>query len=165
MQRSTGEVDTSKVYSSGRYGVGVDYTFKAFRADSQFSVLNDLAVFTRDRLEVLMDVTFQYFLRPNELKPLHDAYDQQYHEIIVSRAESVIKATSPTFNTTDYFINRAMVEEVLANRLAEELRGEGCCDSYCSGDLYGEYNIPGLDCDGCEKDCPEALQRFYVDVR
>ncbi len=166
MQRSTGEVDTSKVYGpGGRHGLGVDYTFKAFDANSHYSVLNDLSVFTRDRLEVFLDVTFQYFIRPDELKPLHDAYDQQYHEIILSRVESVIKATAPRFNTTDYFLIRSTVEEELANQLREDLGGDGCCDAYCTGDLYGEYDIAGLVCDGCERECPEALQRFHVDIR
>ena len=166
MQRSTGEVDTSEVYGpGGRYGVGVDYTFKTFRADGHYSVLDDLSVFSRDRLEVFLDVTFQYFIRPDELQPLHDAYDQQYHEIIVSRAESVIKATAPQFNTTDYFINRATIEKVMAEELSADLGGKGCCDSYCSGDLQGEYNIPDLNCSGCFENCPEESQRFHVDVR
>lgn len=160
-------MDTSRVYGpGGRHALGVDFTFKAFPADGVYAVLNDLSVFSLDRLEVFLDVTFQYFIRPGELQPLHDAYDLQYHEIIVSRAESVIKANAPMFNTTDYFINRDTVEQVFAKDLFDDLGGTGCCDSYCSGELLEDgFIIPGLQCSNCSLQCPPGQQRFFVDVR
>jgi len=51
-RKSTGNVDTTKVYSGGKYFVGPDYEFKVFKANAQFLDLNGIAIFTRDKLEV-----------------------------------------------------------------------------------------------------------------
>ena len=117
------------------------------------------------RLELFLDVTFQYFIRPDELQPLHDAYDRQYNDIIISRAESVIKSVAPRFNTMDYFTVRSTIERDMAQVLFEDLGGTGCCDSYCSGDLLPDYRIEGLDCANCTLACAVNRQRFNVDVR
>lgn len=45
-RKSTGKVDTSKVYTSGRYMLGPDYTFLKYRADAHELDLTDLAVFS-----------------------------------------------------------------------------------------------------------------------
>ena len=45
-------MDTTKVYSGGKYFVGPDYEFKVFKANAQFLDLNGIAIFTRDKLEV-----------------------------------------------------------------------------------------------------------------
>lgn len=52
-KRSAGQVDTSKVYSSGMYTTGPDYTFKTFDAASHFVDLEQFGIFTADRLEVI----------------------------------------------------------------------------------------------------------------
>lgn len=118
-----------------------------------------------DRLELFLDVTFQYFIRPSELQPLHDAYDRQYNDIIVSRAESVIKSVAPRFSTQDYFTIRSTIEREMAQVLFEDLGGTGCCDSYCTGGLVDQYRIEGLDCTNCSVFCPLSRRRFNVDVR
>lgn len=51
-RKSTGNVDTSEVYSGGKYFVGPDYEFKVFKADAQYLDLEQIAIFTRDKLEV-----------------------------------------------------------------------------------------------------------------
>lgn len=51
-QKSTGTVDTSKVYSGGKHFLGPDYEFKVFKANAHFLDLDNFGVFTRDKLEV-----------------------------------------------------------------------------------------------------------------
>ena len=51
-QKSTGSVDLTKVYDSGRHFIGPDFEFKIFPADAQFLELEDVSVFTSDKLEV-----------------------------------------------------------------------------------------------------------------
>lgn len=51
-RKSTGNVDVSKVYSGGKYFVGPDYEFKVFKADAHYLDMHDIAIFTRDKLEV-----------------------------------------------------------------------------------------------------------------
>ena len=52
-QKSTGRVDTSKVYTMGKYFIGPDYEFKIY-PDSHAVKLNNVRVFTQDKLEVNM---------------------------------------------------------------------------------------------------------------
>ena len=51
-RKSTGNVDTSRVYTTGRYAVGPDAEFKIFSSVAHFVNLTNVAIFTSDRLEV-----------------------------------------------------------------------------------------------------------------
>ena len=51
-RKSTGAVNTKTVYSGGKHMLGPDYEFKIFRADAHFEFLTNVAVFTKDKLEV-----------------------------------------------------------------------------------------------------------------
>lgn len=168
MQQSTGQVSTDRVFGpGGRYGLGVDYKFKAFPSDAHFIALNDVAVFARDGPEVHMDVQFQYFIRPFELQMLHDEYDLQYNGIVRGQAETIIKQVAPNFTTDEFYEKREEVEQRLAGRLFSALAGAGCCDSYCSGELRSDgYIIPSINCSGCVQECTaNNTDRLFVDVR
>ena len=52
-RKSSGTVDTSKVYESGRHLVGPDTTFKPFPADAHFETFDRVTVFTSDKLQVI----------------------------------------------------------------------------------------------------------------
>ena len=45
-RKSTGTVDVSKVYDSGRYAIGPDYTFIKYQADAHVLNLDGLSVFS-----------------------------------------------------------------------------------------------------------------------
>ena len=51
-EKSSGHVDTSKVYTMGKYFVGPGYDFKVYPRNAQTIQLDKVAVFTADRLEV-----------------------------------------------------------------------------------------------------------------
>jgi hypothetical protein len=57
-RRTTGHVDTSKVYDGGRYLIGPDHEFKEFYAASQFVHYKHIPIFTKDNLQV-----FKYFFK------------------------------------------------------------------------------------------------------
>ena len=61
--RSTGFVKQSQTYYSGCYILGPDAEFVYFPASGQLVELQDLEVFTKDRLAVKLSLTFQYHLR------------------------------------------------------------------------------------------------------
>lgn len=54
-QKSTGTVNTDKVYGAGRQFIGPDFEFKTFRADAHFVTLA-VSVFTADKLEVIKNM-------------------------------------------------------------------------------------------------------------
>ena len=52
-RKTTGSVDTNKVYGmGGRHAVGPDYEFKVFAADAHFESFSSVTVFAADRLQV-----------------------------------------------------------------------------------------------------------------
>jgi len=109
-KRSTGSVDTTKVYQSGRFFVNPDMRFKSFQATAHTVHFEDLSVFTDDKLEVLIDLTFVYFINPKTLANLHDDYEYSYRGIAEDKARAAIKNTAAKHKTPVYFENRKFVE-------------------------------------------------------
>ena len=63
--------------------IGPDYTFKTFEATVHYEELKKIETFTKgtaDSLGVAVEITcaMQYFLRPEDLKDLHQQYDLYY---------------------------------------------------------------------------------------
>ncbi|XP_045169648.2 uncharacterized protein LOC123532306 [Mercenaria mercenaria] len=158
-QKSTGTVDTSKVYSGGKHFLGPDYEFKVFKADAQFLDLVNFRVFTRDKLEVSITAHAQYFLRKDELPLLHAAYDIYYEDVMRRSAVDAIKGAIPVYNTTELKTKRPEIERVLYKAVRERLGGTCCrpdCNSYAAA-------CP----EGCteRKDCTDNLKALNVDVK
>lgn len=45
-------MDKTEVYTTGKHMIGPDVEFKTFNADAHFVELDDVAIFTADKLEV-----------------------------------------------------------------------------------------------------------------
>ena len=173
-RKSTGEVDTSQVYTAGRHFTSLDYTFRVFPRDAHLVEFDNLGIFAtpaagqeagRSSFELRIDVSFQYFLRPSELAILHSDYELQYRQTIINAAESTIKGVN-VFTADQYFKNRTLVEEEMLRRLQNSLGGVDCCDSYCSDTRFKDgQKLDFIDCDTCRTACPADDQTFHVDVR
>ncbi|XP_069102398.1 uncharacterized protein [Argopecten irradians] len=158
-QRSTGIVDLSKVHTAGRQLLGHDYEFKAFQADAHLIELDDIDVFTSDKLEVKLTVYFQYFLRKEDLSLLHAAYDVYYKDLMKTSAEDAVKGATTTFNTRDMITNRAVLEATLFKAVSDRLGGT-CCRLNCSAFLHA---CPA----GCKPrgTCTTEDKGLFADVR
>ncbi|XP_076459148.1 uncharacterized protein LOC143292587 [Babylonia areolata] len=139
-QKSTGSVNTDEVYSGGKYLIGPDFTFKTFKASAHFESLSDVSVFTSDKLEVKLDVSFQYFLKKEDLAILHRNYDLYYEKVIRTSAIDALKGEAPNFNTREFITNRKVLEAALFKAVRERLGGN-CCAKDCS--LYQFACPPG----------------------
>ncbi|KAL8612319.1 hypothetical protein ACOMHN_062266 [Nucella lapillus] len=142
-QKSTGSVDTDEVYPGGKYLIGPDFEFKVFTASAHFQNLVDVSVFTSDKLEVQLDVTFQYFLKKEDLATLHRNYDLYYEKVIRTSAMDALKGEAPNFNTREFITNRKALEAALFRAVRERLGGI-CCAKDCS---QYQYACP----QGCKK--------------
>ncbi|KAL8586179.1 hypothetical protein ACOMHN_057741 [Nucella lapillus] len=112
-RKSTGTVDTKEVYPGGNYLVGPDYEFKKFKASAHFETLFDVTVFAADKLEVKIDVSFQYFLKKEDLHILHRNYDLYYQNVVRTSAIDALKGEAPNFLTKEYITNREQIESSL----------------------------------------------------
>ncbi|XP_038072063.1 uncharacterized protein LOC119740733 [Patiria miniata] len=158
-RKSTGTVNTDEVFTTGNYFIGIDYEFKIFPADAHFVDLTSVAVFTSDRLEVRLDCTFQYFLRQEDLKDLHDTYDIQYKDILRTNAIDELKGATVDFSTRDFGDKRAEIENTLFDAVRKRLGGI-CCKPGCKNSAEGCE-------DRCKpvEDCTKEDKGFFADVR
>merc|ERR1711976_1080934 len=158
-RKSTGSVDLGKVYGpGGRHFLGPDYEFKTFPADQHFETMPGVPVFTSDRLEVWITVSFQFFLRKEELPLLHKAYDIYYENVLEKNALDALKRASTEFSTREFIRERARVEEYLFKEVKEGLGGR-CCEEYCA--LLGSC-VP--DCKPYST-CEDSDKGFFAEVR
>jgi len=147
-RKSTGKVDTAKVYGSGRYMLGPDYTFIKYKADAHTLELTDLAVFSAGGsnetigLEFVVHVDLTFFLRRDEIGQLHKELAGSYLAIIASRAKDAIKNEAIFIGFTEYFQGRMAVEKRFA--LAVQKRWNDKPALHCDLDQFhvGRIQIP-----------------------
>ncbi|KAL3832279.1 hypothetical protein ACJMK2_023937 [Sinanodonta woodiana] len=157
-QKTTGAVDTSKVYSGGKHFVGPDYEFKVFKADTQFITLENVTVFTSDKLEVSITIFIQYNLRKDELPLLHKQFDLYYEDVVKNSAIDAVKGSIPIYSTRQLILNRVQVQETISKAIRDRLGGT-CCRPGCP------YNGS---CDsGCVpySSCADNQKGLYLDVK
>ena len=90
------------MYTSGRYFVGPDYTFKVFQANAHFVKLDEISVWTDDKVEIEISCSFQYFLRKDFLPDLHEAYNVDYEPVVRGTAIDAIKGRAADLPIDDY---------------------------------------------------------------
>lgn len=117
-RKTTGRVDTSRVYTKGRYALGPDFKFLKYQADAIVVHLEDVSVFSdggKDSvgLTFLLDVDFTYFLREKEVGELHKDLAKTFKSVIKSRTIDAIKNTATTVPFVNYFKGRKELESQL----------------------------------------------------
>lgn len=112
----TRSVDTERVYSPGRYFIGLGHGFIKYQRDAHLVILDGLSVFsagTNDEsigLEFKVDVGFTFLLIEEEIGALHKELAKNYQSIIESRAKDAIKNEAVSVTFTEYFKNRKEIE-------------------------------------------------------
>eukprot|EP00579_Thalassiosira_antarctica_P019177 CAMPEP_0201953888 /NCGR_PEP_ID=MMETSP0904-20121228/2060_1 /ASSEMBLY_ACC=CAM_ASM_000553 /TAXON_ID=420261 /ORGANISM="Thalassiosira antarctica, Strain CCMP982" /LENGTH=314 /DNA_ID=CAMNT_0048497817 /DNA_START=139 /DNA_END=1083 /DNA_ORIENTATION=+ len=148
-RKSTGSVDTSQVYSNGRYNLGPDRRFIKYQADAHIESFEALGVFSATTSNVStglafkVDVDFSFFLIEEEIGEVHQEQASNYRSVILSRAQEAIKniaAKEVTF--TEFFQNRKQVETLF--RSAVEERWSSPPNLHCKMDQFhlGRIRIP-----------------------
>jgi len=148
-RKSTGSVDTTEVYSSGRYVIGPDKRFVKYQADAHLVSFESLGVFSAAQSNVSIglafkvDVDFTFFLIKDEIGDVHKEQASNYQSVIRSRAEEAIKncaAEKVTF--AEFFQSRKKVEALF--RSAVEERWESPPKLHCRLDQFhlGRIRIP-----------------------
>lgn len=146
---STGSVDTTRVYSNGRYMLGPDRHFIKYQADAHLESLNSLAVFSATTSNVSIglafevDVDFTFFLVREEIGQVHREQAGNYARVILSRAEEALKnAAAREISFSDFFRERKRVEAVFRAAVVE--RWDSPPSLHCKMDQFhlGRVRIP-----------------------
>uniref|UniRef100_A0A7S2WAX2 Band 7 domain-containing protein n=1 Tax=Eucampia antarctica TaxID=49252 RepID=A0A7S2WAX2_9STRA len=114
-RKSTGKVNTDRVYNVGRYWLGPDKKFLKYPADQQILFLDEVSVFSdggKDSvgLTFLVDIYLTYAINEQEVGELHRELAKSYRSVIESRTNDAIKNSAITITFSDYFENRKTVE-------------------------------------------------------
>lgn len=158
--RTTGSVDTDVVYTSGRHFVGPDKVFKTFQSTAHLITLENILIFSRDKLEIGITVDLQYFLNKEDLPDLHDEYDLFYKEIFKQTAKDTVKGTVTSYSTREFFEKRQEVEQEIFLALRRRFSGV-CCEPLCN-----DKDFPCVP--GCKKPrstCTKADKGLFSTVK
>jgi len=114
-RKSTGRVETNKVYSSGRYFTGPDHRFLTYPADQHILHLENVAVFSQSvedsiGLTFLIDIDLTYAIKEKEVGELHKELARNYPSVVQSRTNEAVKNSAITITFSDYFEKRKIVE-------------------------------------------------------
>lgn len=127
-RRTTGKVNTERVYPRGRYFTGPDHKFLKYPADTHFVHIEEMSVFSASTgsnasigLEFNIDVYFTYQIIEEEVGTLHRELATSYENVVLSRVKDAIKnkAIFVTFN--EFFQDRVRVESSLQEAVESRL--------------------------------------------
>ena len=147
-RKTTGSVDTNRVYGKGRYNMGPDYKFIKYQADAHVEPLRSLSVFSAGEsnssigLDFLVDVDYTFLLLKDEIGLVHQEIATSYRDVITSRAKDAIKNEAASVTFTQYFQDRNAVEERFRN--AVQKRWNATPPLHCTLDQFhlGRIQIP-----------------------
>jgi len=126
----TKTVDESKVFTSGRYFLGLGHSFLEFPRELQiidFSSDPDsggpvLRAGTADGQAVTLEVTVYYQLEQASVVDLYRLYNLDYNQAFVRIAQAELKNVAVQFDTDAYFSRRADIANRMLNDVAKALR-------------------------------------------
>ena len=145
---TTGSVDTSKVYTKGRYFLGPTWKFLKYKADAHFVELDQLAVFSAGAssqsigTSFKLDITFTYTLKKNDIGKLHQESASTYQTVIESRAKEAIKNEAIFITFNEYFTERIKVEKRLRNAVIKRWNEKPAVHATLDQFLLGRIAIP-----------------------
>lgn len=146
-KRTSGIVDRSKVYTAGRYWLGLNGVFVKYPANAIDEFLVDLSAWTRATVDssssddagidgginadagtaVLIDLGFQYQLIPNKLAELYSKVGTNFEGYVKNIAINTIKNNATLFSSDEFIKSRVIVEKAFKEALSSALEEEANC--------------------------------------
>lgn len=108
------ELNTKRVYSSGRYFIGPSYKFITYPRQATTIVLGvggDSGSVVLPSSQVTMECSLQYQLIPTGLATLYSAFGTAYTSRFIGFASNALFNGLSSFTAQDFYQNRAQVEK------------------------------------------------------
>lgn len=141
LQDVYGSVRLSKVYGEGRYFFPLNYDLIIFPA-SYHSVAFDAVVFTDSGLEFSVEVDFYYRVPKEKLGDIYDSFSSNYHDRVVSNAQTTIKNIAAPLSIDDYMVNRSHVQRLFAESVRDVLQANVLVEAPVELFRIGEVRLP-----------------------
>jgi hypothetical protein len=125
-QKSTGNIDKEKIYTSGNYMIGPDYEFKTYPVflqlfNQQISVWSKSGG-TDAGATLKLDISFQYRIRVDDIGRLYNKVALGYKPLVVTYALDAIKNTAPLFGVDEYLTKRQTIEAAFKANVTKALK-------------------------------------------
>jgi len=125
----TQTISTDKIYTSGRYFLGLTNNFLTYPTTLQSVQFSDsggdgpaLSAITKEGQSIILEVSFQFRVRVASIGLLYRKYVQNYKSRYINVAESLLKnVVSGRYSASDYFTNRRAIADVMHSALNAEL--------------------------------------------
>lgn len=127
-------VEAGKVYSSGRYFVGLGRRFINFPRNSLYLEFSDsstggarngaVEAWTNDGQNIKLSVSFYYRLQKGGIEDLYFAYNEEgWKPVIEDIAAEAFREVSTQFTAEDFFTQRNRISEQMQTQLVARLDG------------------------------------------
>jgi len=120
----TNTVDTTKVYTSGRYHVGPSVDMVRFQRTYQkvdFSGDNALQVFNSEGLSVELDASFYFKIQKESLKQMFSSYGTNILSKALAISESALKNSAIGFTIEQFLKNRAVITQTFNQNITDAM--------------------------------------------
>jgi regulator of protease activity HflC (stomatin/prohibitin superfamily) len=126
------QIDTTKIYTSGRFYVGLGFSFKIFnltRHNIEFSTSRSksgppLDITLGSGGKVVIDCSFQYSLKVGELQALYKKYGTAYKDKFIKIGQEAIKGAARPIALTDFYLRRVYVQNTVLASLQQAFRND-----------------------------------------
>jgi len=117
---TSNKVDTSTVYTNGRYLWGFDQTSVVFHSKFQHQKFS-LSVANQEGVSVEVTVSFLYRLKENKLKSIYNAYGTEYEATLISLARAAVRNSAVDFAVDQFLTDKALVRDRIAENIPAAL--------------------------------------------
>jgi len=125
-QKSTGKVNTDKVYEAGNHFIGPDFEFKTFPISLQLFDQR-VSVWSKSGGDdagatLILDISFQYKIRKEQIGQLYEKVAMSFEPLVVTFALDAIKNTAPRFGVDEYLTKRPVIEAQIRSNVTKALK-------------------------------------------
>jgi len=131
----TGYIDTSTVYSSGRYCIGPGRYFVKYQkiqstcefSDAGGAASGPVVTRTKDGVAITLSFSFQYGIPKDNLHLVYQSYTTNYMPPMVRVARNSVLQVAGNFTSTQYWLGRTNITGVMQNVLNSNLQESIYC--------------------------------------
>lgn len=122
-------IDEDRVYSNGRYFLGLGLSFIDFPLSAsliEFTNSAGLRMWTQEGQLVIVDMSLMYRLQREKIIHLYRRYKQDYHTRLVQITIRTVKKVSIQYTAEDFFQRRNTIGAHMRSELRIRLQDEFC---------------------------------------
>jgi hypothetical protein len=117
--KTSNQVDQSKIYQAGRYAWGITYTSVAFPSTYQHLKFrgSDLTIYTGTGLTFSIEMDLFFKIEPQNLRTIYSTFGKNYMTRFRDASCASLKNSAPHFGVNEFIFNRSQIVAFMFDRL------------------------------------------------